>query len=403
MNKGKTITDLITSPDALKSGRINIIEAPVSSGKTHFALNTIPAWAGSPSKILYLIDTTNGELRIQRNILSVCRQTYSFYDYGRKSVWGERSEAAENNMPVMTYAGFGAEVRYNGNRFPWDKFDFIICDEMQNLVNYQRFKKGSINVEAAENALRRVAAAGRSKIIAMSATPQQIRERFGELCYTVPFDRSDLRQLETQEEIPYCGSVEEILLQYKGQTGILYASKISQMKKYIEFANENGIRANGFWSVNADIPMDQDQLALRDTVLGEETFPVDLDLLVINAASQTCIKIQGEKRKVDYMIVHDKNEEVKTQVRGRYHGDLLFFYFHDVEAANHYKARETLLPECFLNTRLYSDRWEELCKTVMLTRPHGGYYSMPTVARYLNENGYDVVKKKDSKRNGQYY
>ena len=78
----KTISDLITDKETIKAGRINIIDAPVSSGKTHFALNVLPAWAGSPSKILYLIDTTNGEMRIQRNILTVCRQTYAFYYYG---------------------------------------------------------------------------------------------------------------------------------------------------------------------------------------------------------------------------------------------------------------------------------------------------------------------------------
>ena len=55
----KTISDLITDPNTLKPGRINIIDAPVSSGKTHFALSALPKWAGTPEKVLYLIDTTN--------------------------------------------------------------------------------------------------------------------------------------------------------------------------------------------------------------------------------------------------------------------------------------------------------------------------------------------------------
>ncbi|MBR6185350.1 MAG: DEAD/DEAH box helicase family protein [Clostridia bacterium] len=399
----KRISELITDPNAIIPGYINIIEAPVSSGKTHLALNTIPAWASSASKILYLIDTTNGEMRIQKNIRTVGRQTYSFYHYGKKSTWGERSEAAENNMPVMTYAGFGCEVRDGGSAFKWHDYDFIICDEMQNLVNYQKYKQGTKNVETAEDTLRAIAAEGKTKIVALSATPQQIRERFGDICYDVPFDRSDLFRLETFAEIPYCGSIEEILLRHKGQTGILYTTEIQDMKRYMDFANKNGIRANGFWSVNANTRMNQDQLDLRHTILENEAIPANVDLLVINAASQTCIKIQGEKRKVDYMIVHYSNEEVKTQVRGRYHGDLPIFYYHDVKAANHYRTRQTTLPECFLNTRLYSDTWKELCEIVSLTRPHGGSYSMPTVAKYLQENGYDVMKKKDSKRNGQYY
>ena len=399
----KTITDLITDKNTLKEGRINIIDAPVSSGKTHFALNVLPEWAGSPSKILYLIDTTNGEMHLQKNILIVGRQTYAFYDYGKKTTWGERSEEAENNMPVMTYAGFGAEVRHNSNSFHWHDFDFIICDEMQNLVNYQRYKGGTVNVEAAENALRTIAAAGKTKIIALSATPQPIRERFGELCYDVPFDRSDLRQLEIHEVVPYYGNVESILMRHKGQTGILYVSEISEMERYIKWANQNGIRANGFWSINASTRMNEEQLQLRHTVLEKETIPTGIDLLVINAASQTCIKIQGKNCKVDYIIVHYKSDEVKTQVRGRYHGDLPYFYFHDIEAANDYTVKNTLLPEHFLNVRLYRDDYKELCAYVALQRPHGGFYSMPTVAKHLENNGYTVVKKKDSHNNGQYY
>ncbi len=66
-------------------------------------------------------------------------------------------------------------------------------------------------------------------------------------------------------------------------------------------------------------------------------------------------------------------------------------------------AAKIELPEHFMNERLYSDCWPELCQFVGLKRPHGGYYSIPTVAKYLNEHGYCVVKKKNSKKNGQYY
>lgn len=229
----KRIAELITDKNALKAGRINIIEAPVSSGKTYFALNTIPAWASSASKILYLIDTTNGEMRIQKNIRTVGRQTYSFYHYGKKSTWGERSEEAENNMPVMTYAGFGTEVRNGGTAFHWHDFEYIICDEMQNLVNYQQYEGSTINVEAAEDALRTLAAEGKTKIVALSATPQKIRERFGSLCYDVLFDRTDVQRLETFAEIPYSGSVEDILLRHKGQTGILFTITIESKKNVI--------------------------------------------------------------------------------------------------------------------------------------------------------------------------
>ena len=109
MTGSKTIYDLITSREALKKGRINIIDADVSAGKTYFALNTIPKWT-SLEKILYLIDTTNGEMRLQLNMLKkaeenpdepkpVDRHTYAFCDYNTKHVWGENE--AEGTTTIL--------------------------------------------------------------------------------------------------------------------------------------------------------------------------------------------------------------------------------------------------------------------------------------------------------------
>jgi len=407
MKGTKRISELITNPDLLLPGRINIIEANVSAGKTWFALNTLPTWT-NPEKILYLIDTNNGELRIQEHILIVSRQTYALADYCSGKVWGEGAHDADGKMPVMTYSGFGSEVRH-GRNFNWQDFDYIVCDEMQNLVNYQRFKGDKINLEAAEDALRTILREGYSKVIALSATPSKVRERFGELCYDVPFDRSDLCRLETFAEIPYGERAESLILKNKGKTGILFTENVADMKKYIAYANSIGVRANGFWSVRDDTqikhPMTEEQFALRDTILGEELLPANLDLLVINRASETCIKIDGKKRKVDYMIVHNSDKETQIQVRGRYHDDLPTFYYHDVEAANNYACQH--IPDKYLDVRLYRDGRDKLCALLHLRKekdPYNGYYKWPTVREYLQKNGYSVSNGiKDSKRNGQYY
>ncbi len=403
----KHISDLITSPNALKTRRINIIEAPVSSGKTRFALEMLPAWAGNPEKILYLIDTTNGDLSIQRNIIAVSRMIYALCDYNTKHVWGENE--AEHKMPVMTYAGFGKEVLNNIGNFHWlCDFDYIVCDEMQNLVKYQNYPNGTKNVEAAEIALRMVAAEGITKIVALSATPQRIREQFKELCYDVPFDRSDIVRLETFAEIPYSGSLQDtlkmVLLQSSNEKkGILYTTTIEDMEECIRYARSIGIRANGFWSIHAKTPMSAEQLALQKHVLDKESIPNDIDLLVINAASETCIKIRG---KVDYMIVHDSSDEVKTQVRGRYHGDLPLFYFHDIDAANILKCRN--LPQSFMNKRLYAAEQDELCNYLKMRNPKlknedGNYYKMRKVKECLEKCGFHVDYKKDSKNGGKHY
>ena len=246
---------------------------------------------------------------------------------------------------------------------------------------------------------------GSTTILAMSATPQKIRERFGELCRDVPYDSSELIRLETFSRVPYYEKVENILNKKKGKTGILYTTKIEDMKRYIDYANSIGIRANGFWSLSAaKHPLSMEQLALRETVLSDETIPDDIDLLVINRASETCIKIQGEKRKVDYIIIHDCNEEIQTQVRGRYHGDLPEFYYHNNTNTNLEKVKQHPLPDSFLNRRLYSEDWDDIQWELNLLRPDGKHYGTPTIIKYLRKCGYCVSDpQKDRKHKGKYF
>lgn len=295
-------------------------------------------------------------MRIQRNIVSVNRLDFSFYEYGKERTWGESNDIVRRRMPVMTYAGFGSEMRDHFDDFPWERFDYIICDEMQNLVKYREYDGGTKNVEEAASALLIILATTNIKVIALSATPEKIREAYGKLCYDVPFDSSDLKHLETLQRIPYSATLDTmlgpLLQQFFHQTGIFYVTEISKMKKIIDYARSIGIRANGFWSVHAsDEPMSREQHELRRTVLEEETIPDGVDLLVINAASETCIKINAENRKVDYMVIHNDNADTVIQVRGRYHGDLPILYYHNIEDTN--LASCATIPEAFLNKRLY--------------------------------------------------
>ena len=76
MRGSKYLSELITDPASILPGKMNLIEANTSAGKTYFAQNTLPQWAGTPKKVLYLIDTINGELRLRQNIVTISRLEY---------------------------------------------------------------------------------------------------------------------------------------------------------------------------------------------------------------------------------------------------------------------------------------------------------------------------------------
>ena len=105
------------------------------------------------------------------------------------------------------------------------------------------------------------------------------------------------------------------------------------------------------------------------------------------------------------MKAKHKNEEVRTQVRGRYHGDLPLFYYHCVEDANAEKAKQFVVPPELLNKRLYRKERDYLCELMDQRKgSNGEHFKWPTVSKRLREIGYDVSEgKKDKKRSGQYY
>ncbi len=391
MMKGtKFLSELVTNPADILPGKINIVEANVSAGKTYFALTTIPHWAGSPEKVLYLIDTNNGELRLQQNIITVSRLAYGLAEYGKDRHWGEPLADVKGKIPVMTYAGFGSEILRAKEAF-WEKFEIIVCDEIQNLVKYLHMNGEKQYLKQAESTLRALAVKGKTRIIALSATPQLARKHFGVLCHDVPFDRDSLVQYDTFRTETYTG-IETILPKLVGKTGILYTEQVRQMKDVIGLAGRNGIRAEGFWSLNDETqkthPMTWKQLELRDTVLREETIPEDIDLLVINRASETCIKLQGSKRKVDYMIIHYAQTETQIQVRGRYCGDIPVLYLHSTDV----DASKIEVPECFLGKSLFLSDKKELCRILNIPNPKGQRYQWRKVRTLLQEGNYRITE-----------
>ena len=67
-------------------------------------------------------------------------------------------------------------------------------------------------------------------------------------------------------------------------------------------------------ALNKDHAMNEQQLAVRKSILEDFIFPSEYNLLFINAGSETSLKI---KSPVDYVIVHNNDYDTQVQVRGR--------------------------------------------------------------------------------------
>lgn len=91
-----------------------------------------------------------------------------------------------------------------------------------------------------------------------------------------------------------------------------------------EESRQEGLHPVSIWSIrNEAHPMTQEQMDVRNEILENFTLPSKYNFLIINASSETSIKI---KSPIDYVIVHSKNEDTQIQVRGRVNSDLSRLY-----------------------------------------------------------------------------
>lgn len=372
----KYLSELV-SLEMLKKGSLNIIKAPTGSGKSYFALTAIPeAIKGAYYRVVYLIDTVNGKEQLLENYNT---ESYSiwwkaFLKYGIVHCDEDR------NIVVMTYAKFGQLLEENPAFH--NCFDYIICDELPSLIKFQYFFERpnlhSIAREGLENAVRN----GKTTVIALSATPNLIHRAFHAPLYDVPIDEKEVRRYETKDVINYTNLEYLLSALDPAETGICYVSRITQMKKLEETARGLGFRPISFWSIrNTDHPMNEEQLAVRQSILKDFTLPSEYNLLFINASSETSLKI---KSPIDYVIVHNNDYDTQIQVRGRVNSDLSKLYLPLLGTT------DLTVPDEYLNIRLFSKEKDELCAILNRTNPCNRLFKWPTIKNMLIDCEYTI-------------
>ena len=100
--KGTKYLSDVLDVSLLRTGELNIINAPCGCGKTTCAINKIAELASSPRKVLYLIDTANGCERLAQEE----KLTAAYHSY-EDDIAGHffTTELPENEIIVATVHG----------------------------------------------------------------------------------------------------------------------------------------------------------------------------------------------------------------------------------------------------------------------------------------------------------
>ena len=370
--KGTKYLDEAVNIKEIRSGRLNLIEAPVGSGKSHFALNVLPRELNDKHNMVYLIDTVNGKQQLQRQ-----KNVGDFNTLWKSLVENGFAYFGEEEIVVMTYAKFGMLAVENSD-FGMN-LELIICDEIHNLVRFQYFGKESTGVNPHTIAKRQlekiIKYSSKTKVVALSATPQRAEKEFDAPIYKLEVDK-DVRQYETKTIKEY-SNIETLLEKIaKGKVGLVYVAHVRKMQKLSETLNRKGIKAIAFWSIrNKDYPMTEEQLKARNCIINKEEMPKDYDVVIINASSETSINI---KSKIDYIVINSAEEEVRVQVRGRYRNDLEELYLYD---------KNTLeIPVEFMYRALFKEDKKALCKALAIRDDNSRVVGWTTIKKMLEQS-----------------
>lgn len=389
MKGTKYLSDAIHMND-IYSDMLNLVTAPVGCGKTYWALNVLSKTVSRPYKMVYLIDTVNGKEQLLKH------PNTQFYNRDwcetvrNGSVWfGEA--AATNRIVVMTYAKFGVLAQKYSDF--GKSFEVILCDEIHNLPRFSSFISHNPNDtpyhKIAKQRLEEIVTNTKVKVIGLSATP--IRAMCDMKCKSrlVKVD-DDVRQFETDKRFTYTNL--EMLLQSLGlaERGLVYIGRIHQMKEFEEKARQRGISAISIWSINnQDHPMTEEQRRVRDYILTNAALPPEYDMFIINASSETSINIFGD---LDYIIIHNQEEETQIQVRGRYRDDLDSLYLLNYACVPY-------VPAEFMGVKLFTEDKKRLCAFLSLRHKDGKKKAWTATKDALIEDGYTITEgRQDNKR-----
>lgn len=383
----KYLSELV-DVNMLQKGKLNVIKAPTGSGKTYFALKHIPSLTyDAVHNVVYLIDTINGKEQIVQNYNAISEYYSWSKEIDEDGMWFEPN----GKVVVLTYAKFGYLLtRYSDF---YDNFSYIICDELHSLLKFQYFS-GQPNLHSvARGGLEQAVKGNKSIVVALTATPSKIFEEFHAPSKEILIDQTELLHYEVKETVEYT-NLDAVLSRVEvNSVGLCYMTRISQMKQFERQAKSAGFSPICIWSIgNPGHSMNEEQLAVRNSILKEFTIPPQYDLLIINSSSETSLKI---KSPVDYVIVHSTNPDTQIQVRGRVNSDLKTLYLPTEGTPS------IQVPTEYLGKQLFTaDKRNLIAELNLRDKRNNRLYGWPTIKEILIDNDYSIS---EGRYHSKYY
>ena len=378
--------------------KLNLLNTPVGTGKSTWALEILCDLPSHKHKMVYLIDTQAG-----RDKLLTHPNAMGYSDDWRNALSNKYAflPSVEDKVVVMTYAKFGVLVLANNDFLP--SLEAVACDEMDGVFwsvgsdrtelikQYPHYSSEQIDwllqktshVNATLNALKMLWRSGKCYVVAMTATPNKIYKRYGEEVYTIPLT-CQLEGYQTNQTILYNNLSYELSLVEKGKPTLVYIPHVTTIKEQMEPLIRRGLDVGAVWSLDSEAhPVSAEQVKLRNYILQNQRLPDGMDVLFFNKSMERCVDIYGD---ITSVYIHSRDEDTITQARGRLRGDLQRLYVYG------FGKGELIIPTQFLDRPLFTEDKDTLAEVLNIRTAGGRLAKWPTINMRLGNEGNFTVE-----------
>lgn len=420
--KAKYVSELVNYSKII-DGIINLIESPCGTGKTTFFIDEVVKKAHNKERILYLVDTSV----LEESLLTKYESYLKPYDPTIKSTmfygldqlpehgFGVRvkEELKKDNRAIcMTYAKFASVLERSDDQHFLNNIKFLCCDEVHNLAKYIGYdlQLGAKKEETAlYKALEKIVTStdkGIFKTLFMTATPYRIskllKESFNYTCNKI-VSENELRGYLFNSQKVYT-NITNILKElrktdlHEDNKILMYVETIKKSLEVREKLEQNGFNVACLWSINNEKKMDNLSKKVRDHIVELEEVPEYVDIVIINAAYETGYNIFDKENMAQTVIVHSRNSEVITQVRGRIRHDIdNLVTLNQSGSIETIKRDGTVVELCptklekYIGIPLTKDKKDDLTQELNLINGHGRQLKWTSIKKMLIESGFKIA------------
>lgn len=413
--KNKYISDIINRSSIIH-GKINLIEAPCSTGKTTFFINELVLPAINRDRIIYLVDTSMLEESLISNHEKYLKP---FIGYSPSSIifskesptkhgFGSKEtirNVQDNRAICMTYAKFSNLIKSLPDEEFLNKIEYLCCDEVHNLANYINFdihkgiKKEDTKLFNALDKIIKYTDKNIFKTIFMTATPYRIKKlllnSFDYVCNII-VKQDDLRghTFKSHYEYTNINNIVTSLKNYRNsnQKFLMYFESIRRSLDIRAKLEEIGFTVACLWSINNPKRMDEVSLRTRNHIIKHEEIPHDIDIVIINAAYETGYNIFDKDNRIQTVIIHSTIKDVITQVRGRIRHNLksIITYKNNNSTTISVEFDENIIKN-YLNIPLTKEKKSQLVEQLnMLNTKNSRSLKWNSIKNLVIQSGYVV-------------